>query len=962
LCTLQSYFIFYPRPKPMTDYKDTLNLPQTDFPMKADLAKREPQMLAFWEERKIYEKIREQRKDKPKFILHDGPPYANGRIHIGHALNKILKDIVVKSKALAGFNTPFVPGWDCHGLPIELNVEKTLQKAGKKVPPAEFRQMCRDYANSQIDIQREEFKRLGVLGDWENPYKTMDFTFEADIIRTLAKIIANGHLHRGSKPVHWCVECASALAEAEVEYQDKTSLAIDVGFRAVNPADFLARIDKNREVYPLTIPIWTTTPWTLPANQAVALNPNIEYALIAFESHAKKEYLIVAASLTTAVMQRFGIDNYHIVASVLGEALEGLALKHPFLDKEVPVVLGDHVTVDAGTGAVHTAPAHGQDDYVVGSRYGLAIDNPVDDQGRFVENTPFFAGEHVYKVNEHVVEVLQEKNALLHVEKIQHSYPHCWRHKKPIIFRATPQWFISMDQQGLRTQALAAIDQVTWSPEWAQARLASMVAQRPDWCISRQRLWGTPIALFVHRQTDALHPNTAELIEKVALLVEEKGVDAWYALEPETLLGDDAKEYRKVTDTLDVWFDAGSSHAAVLLRRPELACPADMYLEGSDQYRGWFHSSLLTATAIYGTAPYKIVLSHGFTLDKNGDKMSKSIGNVILPEKVWNSLGADILRLWVASSDFRNETSVSDEILQRTAESYRRIRNTARFLISNLFDFDPQEHLLPTQDLLALDQWAIARTRQLQTEIKKHYADFQFHLISQKIQQFCTVEMGGFYLDIIKDRQYTTQKNSHARRSAQTAIYHILEALTRWLAPVLSFTAEEIWQYLPWQKQESVFLETWYEGFGETTTDTKFDDAFWQLLMEVRSSVNKELEQARETDKIGSGLAAQIELICDDEIYRKLEQISNELHFVFITSAVTVKTSEGNFNSIFSDKIRHVVGGSHVIYINIEPSPHQKCERCWHRIADVGNNTEHPTLCGRCVKNVAGNGETRKYA
>ncbi len=930
----------------MTDYKDTLNLPKTDFPMKADLAKREPAMLTFWADHQIYEKIRTARKDKPKFILHDGPPYANGRIHIGHALNKILKDIVVKSKSLEGFNTPFVPGWDCHGLPIELNVEKTLQKAGKKVEPAEFRQLCRDYANSQIDIQREEFKRLGVFGDWENPYKTMDFTFEADIIRTLAKIIANGHLHRGSKPVHWCVECASALAEAEVEYQDKTSPAIDVRFSAVNPDAFLARIDKNCAVHPVTIPIWTTTPWTLPANQAVALNPNVEYALVVVEQQGTKEYFIVAAQLATAVMQRFGIENFHIVASVLGEALEGLMLKHPFLEKEVPVVLGDHVTTDAGTGAVHTAPAHGQDDYVVGSRYGLVIENPVDDQGRFIANTPFFAGEHVYKVNEHVIEVLQEKNTLLHVEKIQHSYPHCWRHKKPIIFRATPQWFISMDQQGLRTKALAAIDQVQWSPEWAQARLAGMVAQRPDWCISRQRMWGTPIALFVHRQTDALHPDTAALIEKVAVLVEQKGVDAWYALEAESLLGDDAKDYRKVTDTLDVWFDAGASHAAVLSRRAELACPADMYLEGSDQYRGWFHSSLLTATAIYGTAPYKIVLSHGFTVDQNGCKMSKSIGNVVPPEKVWNSLGADILRLWVASSDFRSEASVSDEILQRTAESYRRIRNTARFFISNLFDFDPEKNLIATEDLLALDQWAVDRTRRLQIEIKKHYDDFQFHLISQKIQQFCTVEMGGFYLDIIKDRQYTTQKNSHARRSAQTAMYHILEALVRWLAPILSFTAEEIWQYLPWKKQESVFLETWYEGFGEVPADAD-SEAFWSAIIDVRGKVNQKLEEARNEGIIGSGLAAEVDIYCGSALYKTLEKLGDELRFILITSAAKIHSSDNN--------------GDAISKIEITASTYPKCERCWHRSGDVGKNTEHETLCTRCVENVAGEGEIRQY-
>lgn len=943
----------------MTDYKNTLNLPKTDFPMKADLAKREPQMLAFWEKNTIYAKLRAQGKNRKKYILHDGPPYANGRIHVGHALNKILKDIVLKSKTLAGFDTPYVPGWDCHGLPIELNVEKTLAKAGKKVTPREFRSICRDYAQGQMAEQREEFKRLGVLGDWENPYMTMDFSFEADIIRTLGKIIANGHLHRGSKPVHWCVECASALAEAEVEYQDKTSLAIDVQFQAVEPASFLARMDKKiTPIYPLSIVIWTTTPWTLPANQAVALNPNIEYALVVFKKKGSAEYLIMAASLVESAMARFAITDYHILASCLGEALEHLPLKHPFLDKQVPVVLGEHVTIDVGTGAVHTAPAHGQDDYVIGNRYGLTIENPVDDQGRFIENTPFFAGEHVYKVNEHVVEVLREKDALLYVEKVQHSYPHCWRHKKPLIFRATPQWFISMDQQQLRTQTLAAIDQVTWSPEWGQARMASMIAQRPDWCISRQRLWGTPMALFVHRQTDELHPDTQKLLEEVAKLIEKDGVDAWHELQPETLIGNDVKDYRKVTDTLDVWFDSGATHACVLARRPELTWPADMYLEGSDQYRGWFHSSLLTAVAIHGKAPYRTVLSHGFTIDTQGQKMSKSLGNVILPEKVWNSLGADILRLWVASSDFRAEPTVSDEILQRTAESYRRIRNTMRFLISNLFDFNPPENLLPAEELLTLDRWAISRTQQLQEEIKQAYADFQFHFVSQKIQQFCTAEMGSFYLDIIKDRQYTTQKNSRARRSAQTAMYHILEALVRWLTPILSFTAEEIWQYLPWKKQESVFLETWYEDFGNNhiSADDKFD---WPFLMQVRESVNKELEQSRNAGEIGSGLAAEVTLICDNEaIYKKLEPILTELHFVLITSAVTVEIN----STPQPNKLHFSWDNLHGGYVHVKPSPHQKCERCWHRRADVGGNTEHPDLCMRCVENVAGEGERRMYA
>ncbi len=939
----------------MSDYKNTLNLPTTDFPMRADLARREPEMLRFWQEHGIYEKQREFAKGRPKFILHDGPPYANGRIHIGHCLNKILKDLVLKSKALSGFDTPFLPGWDCHGLPIELNVEKKFEKTGQKITPQAFRQACRDYAQSQMEEQREEFKRLGVFGDWQHPYLTMDFAFEADIIRSLAVIIANGHLQRGSKPVHWCVACGSALAEAEVEYRDKTSLAIDVAFSVLDSAELLHRFSsKISETRPVSVVIWTTTPWTLPANQAVALNANITYALVEDRSVDGGRYLVLAASLVDSVMQRYGSENYHVVASVLGEALAGLPLQHPFLDRQVPIVLGDHVTVDAGTGAVHIAPAHGQDDYVVGSRYQLAIDNPVDDQGLFKPGTPFFAGEHVYKVNEHVVEVLQERSALLHMEKIQHSYPHCWRHKTPLIFRATPQWFISMENRGLRTQALAAIDQVKWSPDWAKARIADMIVQRPDWCISRQRLWGTPITLFIHRDTDVLHPDTQALMAKVADLIEQKGVDAWYDLDIADLIGAEAENYRKVTDVLDVWFDSGVTHACVLARRPELAWPADMYLEGSDQYRGWFQSSLLTATAMQGRAPYRISLSHGFTIDVQGQKMSKSIGNVILPEKVWNTLGAEIIRLWVASTDYRAEATISDEILQRIAETYRRIRNTARFLLSNLFDFKPEVQLEFSQ-LLALDRWAVDRTRRLQQEIIQAYDQFQFHVVSQKIQQFCIVDMGSFYLDIIKDRQYTTQANSHARRSAQTAMYHILEALVRWLAPILSFTAEEIWQHMPWRTQESVFFTEWSNDLPALAADDPFPAEFWQKIMAVREQVNRQLEKARQEGQIGSGLAAAVDLYVDDKLYALLARLQDELRFVLITSSAHIHHAD--------ERPAHAaITEMSGLWLTVSACTAEKCERCWHRRADVGQNTTYPDLCGRCVENVIGTGESRAYA
>lgn len=939
----------------MTDYKNTLNLPQTDFPMKADLAKREPEMLQRWHSLHIYQKQRQLRKGQTKFILHDGPPYANGHIHIGHALNKILKDMVNKSKALAGFDTPYVPGWDCHGLPIELNVEKKFEKEKKQVNTEPFVQACREYAHSQVLIQREEFQRLGVLGDWDNPYLTMDYAVEADIIRALKQIIVNGHLFRGSKPVHWCVLCGSALAEAEVEYQDKTSFSIDVAFQGVDVPALLSRFDnKQLPQLPVAVAIWTTTPWTLPANQAVSLNPNVDYALVKYTA-SQSGYLILAASLVESAMQRYGITDYQIVASCLGEGLEGFSLNHPFLPRHVPIVLGDHVTVESGTGAVHTAPAHGQDDYVIGARYGLPVDNPVDDKGCFFADVPFFGGEHVFKVNEHVIQVLQERQALLMQEKIQHSYPHCWRHKTPLIFRATPQWFISMEQRNLRTQALESIEKVQWSPEWAEARIADMIVERPDWCISRQRIWGTPLTLFVHKQTQNLHPDTPALMDQIADLVEKQGVEAWHKLQPETLLGNEADEYQKVTDILDVWFDSGVTHASVLERRADLACPADMYLEGSDQYRGWFQSSLLTAVAMRGEAPYKIVLSHGFTVDAQGRKMSKSIGNVIAPEKVWNTLGADIIRLWVSCTDYRAEASISDEILQRAVEIYRRIRNTCRFLLANLFDFDPKLHSIAFDELIALDRWAIDRAHRLQTEIIQAYERFQFHVVSQKIQQFCTVDMGSFYLDIIKDRQYTTQKNSLPRRSAQTAMYHILESLVRWLAPIISFTAEEIWQHRPWNQEESVFFATWHENLPSLGSNQLWGTSFWAELMLVRDQVNRELEKARNVGLIGSALAAEVDLFCEEALYHTLAQIGDELRFVLITSRAAIYPAAAR-------DPQSVATGISGLWLTIRASTHEKCVRCWHRRADVGQNTEHPELCARCVINVMGEGEERLYA
>ncbi len=940
------------------DYKKTLNLPNTGFPMKGNLAQREPETLKKWQEAKLYQKIRAHCQGRPLFVLHDGPPYANGEIHIGHAVNKVLKDIIVKAKTLDGFDAPYIPGWDCHGLPIELQVEKKVGKAGAKVSPAIFRKACREYAGKQVQIQKEAFVRLGVLGDWENPYLTMDFKFEADIVRSLGKISQNGHIHKGAKPVHWCTDCGSALAEAEVEYEDKHSPAIDVRFTVVDDADFMARcqhVDGHEGQGPLSVVIWTTTPWTLPANQAVALNAELEYSVVQCEKDGKPERLLIAEALLKDAMLRYGYEQYQVIAYCPGAALEHQLLQHPFYDRQVPIILGDHVTVDAGTGAVHTAPGHGQDDYIVGQKYGLLVDNPVGNDGVFLPSTEFFAGEHVFNANPKVIDVLEQNGKLLHHHALLHSYPHCWRHHTPIIFRATPQWFIAMNKNHLRETALAEVKKVEWIPDWGQARIESMIEGRPDWCISRQRTWGVPIALFVHKESGELHPRTAELIEQVALRIEEKGIDAWFELEPVELLGDEAADYDKITDTLDVWFDSGVTHAAVLARRSEVHFPADLYLEGSDQHRGWFQSSLLASVAMNAVAPYRAVLTHGFTVDKNGEKMSKSKGNVIPPQSVMKNLGADVLRLWIAATDYRGEMRVSDEILERTSDGYRRLRNTARFLLSNLDDFDPAQNLVATADLLALDRWIVDRTYQLQEEVKTAYSTYQFQPIFQKVHHFCVIDLGGFYLDIVKDRQYTAQADSLARRSAQTAMYHVLEALTRWLAPILSYTAEEIWRFIPGERGESVFLETWYQGLAELDADTALNREFWQTIMTVRNAVSKELEKSRAKGEIGASLTAEVQLFCSDNYLAELQHIEDELHFVFITSAASIQAEA----DAPDDAVATEVTG---IKLKVIASEKTKCVRCWHQRTDIGLHAEHPELCERCVANVAGSGEVRHYA
>ncbi len=932
----------------MTDYKATLNLPKTAFAMKANLAQREPQALKRWDKEKLYESIRKARAGREKFILHDGPPYANGDIHIGHAVNKILKDIIIKAKTLDGFDAPYVPGWDCHGLPIENQVEKKIGKAGVKVDYATFRQKCRDYAARQVEGQKKDFIRMGVLGEWQQPYLTMDKKTEADTVRALGKICENGHLVKGFKPVYWSVVGASSLAEAEVEYKDKESYSIDVRFAVADEQDFAKRVGKVSGSGTISIVIWTTTPWTLPANQAVSLNPDLDYVLV---QHGE-ERLVLAEALVESVAKRAGMETEtpEVLARFKGAVLENLLLQHPFYQKQVPVILGDHVTTDAGTGCVHTAPDHGMDDFIVGQKYGIETLDCVDDNGVYRDKVDTFAGEHVYKVDEKVIALLEEKGTLLHQEKFVHSFPHCWRTKTPLIYRATPQWFISMDKNQLLAGVRTAVEGVEWLPSWGRARIDSMLDSSPDWCVSRQRTWGVPITLFVHKDTGDLHPRTAALFEDVAQLIEKNGMDAWADLDPADVLGDEADQYKKTTDTLDVWFDSGVTHFSVLQQRENLCYPADLYLEGSDQHRGWFQSSLKTAIAINKSAPYKQVLTHGFTVDAEGRKMSKSLGNTVSPQKVMNDLGADVLRLWVAATDFSVDMSVSDEILKRTADSYRKIRNTARYFLSNLDGFNKAEHEVPYEEMLELDKWALSRAAALQQALIKHYEKYQLHQVYQKLHNFCVVEMSNFYLDIIKDRLYTMKEGSLARRSAQTAQFHIIEALSRWIAPILCFTADEIWQVIPGAREGSIFTAEWY-AFPQANVESEFTDAYWKAIAEIKTAVNKAIENKRKEGEVGGALTTRVTLYCDEKIQQQLAQLKDELRFVLICSGVTIEALQEK------GEPSEVAG----LRILVEKSPAEKCVRCWHQREEVGTHADHPELCARCIENVDGEGETREF-
>jgi isoleucyl-tRNA synthetase len=942
-------------PDDARDYKSTLNLPDTPFPMRGDLARREPEWIAAWQRRSVYEAIRAASKGRPRFVLHDGPPYANGDIHIGHAVNKILKDTVVKSRTLAGFDAPYVPGWDCHGMPIEVQIEKTY---GKELPTAETQRLCRAYAKEQIERQKKDFKRLGVLGDWEHPYTTMSFGNEANEIRALGRVLEKGYLYQGLKPVNWCFDCGSALAEAEVEYEDRVDLAIDVAF----PLEAEAERRKLAQAFGvdaapfgrIAAVIWTTTPWTIPANQALNVHPDVDYALV----QTPRGHLVLAQERVTACLARFGVEG-RVVAPARGRALEHIAFRHPFYDRASPIYLAEFVTLEQGTGIVHSSPAYGIDDFVSCRRYGMRdeeILNPVQGDGRYAASLPFFGGLSIWDANPKIVDRLRDVDALLHVEKFPHSYMHCWRHKTPIIYRATTQWFAGMDDvpgyrgvkpaEPLRETALRGVENTAFYPAWGKARLFGMIANRPDWTLSRQRQWGVPLPFFVDRETGELHPDTLALLELAASKVENGGIETWFDATSEDF-GVDEKRYRKLTDTLDVWFDSGTTHETVMGRNgrgshaAQTAFPADLYLEGSDQHRGWFHSSLLTSCMLNGVPPYKALLTHGFAVDGEGRKMSKSRGNVVAPQKVAGTLGAEILRLWVGATDYSGELSISDEILKRVVESYRRIRNTLRFLMANTADFDASRNAVPQPQMVEVDRYALARFRAMADAVIRDYDAYEFHLVVQRLQTYCSEDLGGFYLDVLKDRLYTTPANGQPRRSAQTALAQIRDALLALMAPILSFTAEEAWSILR-PADPTIFVHTWTELLP-SVPDADVLVAKWDAILGVRALVQKELETVRQAGAIGSSLQADVAIVADGATYDALASLGDDLRFVLITSAATLKRGDE-------------------LAITVTPSEATKCERCWHWRTDVGRDPQHPAICGRCVANLSGAGEPRLHA
>lgn len=933
------------------DYKNTLNLPKTDFPMKADLAKNEPEILKKWEDTGLYKKIMDAGKERKKFILHDGPPYANGNIHIGHALNKILKDIIVKSRFMMGFATDYVPGWDCHGLPIELQVEKNLGAKKHELSKLEIRKNCRAYAEKYVNIQQEEFKRLGVFGQWDNPYLTMNYQYQATILRELGRFVGKDLVYKGKRPIHWCASCQTALAEAEVEYNDKESPSIYVKFRVKDVPDsvkakhsgwFNEFLQKGTPHYFL---IWTTTPWTLPANLAIALNPDIAYTKVKIKD--KNEVWIFASTFVTEdYLKKFGIqkNNFEVVGgSCKGELLESTICRHPFIERDSVVVLGEHVTLDAGTGGVHTAPGHGPEDYETALKYNLDIYNPVDNQGKFTAQVPEFVGQHVFKANAGVVELLKQKGALLFEEKIKHAYPHCWRCKNPIIFRATEQWFISMGKGDLRKKALKEIDKVEWIPSWGRDRIYNMVANRPDWCISRQRAWGVPITAFVCKGCG--HTLLEEnIINKIADGFERDGADIWFEKSAKELLPNGTKcrkcgkeDFEKEANILDVWFDSGTSFAGVLEKRENLKMPADLYLEGSDQHRGWFHSSLFASVGTRGMAPYKSVLTHGFVVDGAGRKMSKSIGNVIAPQEVISKHGAEVLRLWVAGEDYREDIRISEEILKRLSEAYRRIRNTFRYILGNLYDFDPEKDIVPYNDLTELDRLTLHRLSKLAEKVLKAYETYDFHVIYHSVHNFCNTDLSAFYLDVLKDRLYISKPNSKARRAGQTTIYHVADYLVRLIAPVLVFTSDEVWRFMPKRKVNSVHLASFPEVKKEWIDDEL--EKKWDGLLQIKSEIAKAMEIARKDKVIGHPLDARISIMPPKEMEALVREEAANLKEILIISQFVVGATEGTaFES------QEIPG----LKVWVSQAKGKKCERCWNYSERVGANEKHPAICERC--------------
>ena len=920
-----------------TNYRDTLNLPKTDFSMKAGLPRKEPDILNFWEKTNLYKKIRQKYQGKELFLLHDGPPYANGAIHLGHSVNKILKDITIKSKTLHGLDSPFIPGWDCHGLPIELNVEKKHGKNSELVKNKEtFQKACKEYAESQINKQLDDFKRLGVLGDWENSYKSLDPKFEADIVRSLGIIYKEGHLEKGEKPVHWCQESGSSLAEAEVEYIDKTSKAIDVAFKvdysSLKKVKDLFNAEDSDEI---SFVIWTTTPWTIPSNVAVCINPEYKYSLIKMNN----KFYVISFEMIDQCSKRWK-QTFDVISTIQGEKLSEIDLIHPFIDRKSVLLHADHVTTETGTGCVHTAPAHGMDDYLICKKNNIDTIHSLNNKAFFKDELDFIAGLPAMKADPLIVEKLQEHNALINLEDYHHSYPHCWRRKTPLIFTSTPQWFISMKKNNLNKDALKHIKSVNWEPSWGLQRIESMLTDRPDWCISRQRNWGVPITLVVHKDTGEIHPDQNDLFEKFAQIIEKDGISAWDKLNLKDYI-DDHEEYIKTSDSLDVWFDSGVTHYAVSAKRFGTNIVADLYLEGSDQHRGWFQSSLLTGIAMNNCAPYKTVLTHGFVVDEEGRKQSKSLGNVVSPQKVWDNLGADILRLWVASTDFRSEMVASDEILKQTSDQYRRIRNTFRFILGNINDFSNKDQI-NFEDQIELDKWIINEGYKLQERVLNLYDKYAYHKAVQAIHNFCVNELGGIYLDIVKDRLYTSKTDSLVRRSCQTSLDKLLNILIRLIAPILSYTAEEIWQSCPNlnNQEESVFLSNYLTN--ENKDKLEISNEEWKRLFEIKDSVNQSIEQLRNDNKLKGSLDAVVNIEAHDADFSILEKLGTELHFLFISSEANIKKGSS-------------------LKINITNSEHEKCVRCWHRDVTVGKNDLYREICQRCITNIAAEGEQRSF-